>query len=373
MAAGGTAGHLAPALAVADELRARGAHVEFAVSTRPADADTVAAHGYVSHTFPIGGLPRTPGVAQFRAIWRALAAVPRCMGIVRRVQPDVLLAGGGYVSAPAAIASRMLRVPVVVTEADAHLGLANRISARVAEVLCSAYPLPQFRDRQLVTGRPVSPSFVDVEGAGARERLSIPAGHAVLAVVGGSGGALHLNRVVHEAYGDDPDPHVGGTPLHVVHVTGRRDHHEFEGRSSSPRYRIVEYCDDMPSLLGAADLVVSRAGGSVFELAAAGRAAVLVPSPFVTADHQMRNALHFERGGGAVLVSHTEFTSERLLGLVEDLLSDAGSARRLEMATAMRRLARPDAATAIADQLEQVARRRGTDARGTQTTAEMRT
>ena len=132
VAAGGTVGHLAPALAVADTLTRDGAHVEFAVSTRPTDIQVVRARGYVAHPFPIGGLPRRPGLPQLRAIWQAVTAVPRSLRIVRGVRADAVLAGGGFVSAPVALAAWPARVPVVVTEADAHLGLANRISARVA-------------------------------------------------------------------------------------------------------------------------------------------------------------------------------------------------------------------------------------------------
>jgi UDP-N-acetylglucosamine--N-acetylmuramyl-(pentapeptide) pyrophosphoryl-undecaprenol N-acetylglucosamine transferase len=231
------------------------------------------------------------------------------------------------------------------------------MSARVAKVLCAAYPLPQFVSRQVVTGRPVSELFLHGSRERAREELALPQDARVLLAFGGSGGALHLNQAVHEAFGRDADPRVGGQELYVLHVTGRRDFRQFADVGvESDRYRLLDYTDQMPQLLAASDLVISRAGGSVFEIAAVGRAAILVPSPFVTADHQTLNARHFEAGGGAWLVPHAEFTSERARELVEELLSPAGDEQRTHMEHAMRALAKPDAAADIAEQVQRVAK-----------------
>lgn len=327
--------------------------MEFAASSGRRDADLIAARGYRSHLFAIGGLPRRFGVGQLTAIARALGAVRACRRIIREVRPDVVLAGGGFVAAPAAIAARSARIPVVATEADAHLGLANRISGRVARRLCTAYPLPQLRDRQEVVGRPVDPAFFAAGSVAAREAarasFGIPEDARVIAVVGGSGGATHLNDSTWQAWGRDEEPSVGGEPLWILHVSGRRDHAEVAGRGIvSARYRLIEYCDDMPALLAAADLVVSRPGGSVFELAAVGRAAVLVPSPHVTADHQTRNAQWFAERGGGVLVPDAQVDGDRLRALAQELLAPEGDARRRELAAGIASLARPDAAARIA-------------------------
>ncbi|MCZ4496233.1 MAG: UDP-N-acetylmuramate/alanine ligase, partial [Thermoleophilia bacterium] len=349
VAAGGTAGHLAPALAVADELRAAGHDVAFAASSGRRDADLLAERGYESDLFAIGGLPRRPGVAQLRAIFQAIGAVGMCLRIVRRRRPDVVLAAGGFVSAPAALAARLLRVPVVATEADAHLGLANRISGRVARRLMTAYPLPQLRLRQEVVGRPVTPEFFSIDGRTAREHLELPREARVLAVVGGSGGATKLNDATWEAWGSDSDPRAGGEPIWVLHVTGRRDFAELAAVApASERYRLIEYCDDMPALLAAADLVVSRPGGSVFELAATRRAAVLIPSPNVTADHQTKNARYFADRDAAVLLEDAGLTGPHLRGIVSDLLGPSGDLRREQLARRIGALARPDAAARIA-------------------------
>jgi len=376
VAAGGTAGHLAPALAVADELRAAGHDVAFAASSGRRDAELVGERGYEVDLFAIGGLPRRPGLAQLRAIARAAGAVGSSVRIVRRRRPDVLLAGGGFVSAPVAIAARLLRVPVVTTEADAHLGLANRISGRLSRRLCTAYPLPRLRMRQEVVGRPVEPRFFELgeQGAGsrraAREQLGIPHDARVLAVVGGSGGATRLNDATHGAWGTDADPRVGGDELWILHVTGRRDHPALAAAgTASERYRLIEYCTDMPQLLAATDLVVSRPGGSVFEFAAMGRAAVLVPSPNVTGNHQVPNARWFVDRGAAALADDATFDADAMRAIVHDLLAEAGDGRRAELEQGMRELARPWAAARVATIVAQcggdrVRRRSGVDAAG---------
>ena len=355
VAAGGTAGHLAPAIAVADELRAAGHEVRFAASRGRRDHLLLAEHGYDADLFTIGGLPRRPGLAQLRAIGRALLAVIACMRIVRRTRPDVLLAGGGFVSAPAAIAAWMRGVPVVTTEADAHLGLANRIAGRLSRRLCTAYPLPTMRRRQEVVGRPVGARFVErvaepEQGRGAaRAALGIPADARVLAVVGGSGGALRLNEATWEAWGRDPDPRVGDEPLWILHVSGLRDFGMFEAKGlASERYRLLDYCDDMPGLIAAADLVVTRPGGSVFEFAVLRRAAVLVPSPWVTGNHQERNAEWFTSRGAGELVADSELDGARLLSIAGRLLAPSGDAHRALLAANMGSLARPHAAATVA-------------------------
>jgi UDP-N-acetylglucosamine--N-acetylmuramyl-(pentapeptide) pyrophosphoryl-undecaprenol N-acetylglucosamine transferase len=330
--------------------------VSFITDAGRGSGEKVRARGYEADTFGIGGLPRRPGVAQARAVSRAVGGVARCLRLVRAQRPDVLLAAGGYVSTPAAYAARLRGVPVVVTEADAHLGLANRMSSRVGQRLCTAYPLAQHRRSQLVTGRPVDDAFFHVSRARAREEMSIPHGAVVLVVVGGSGGATRLNRAAWEAYGADAGMLVGGRPLVLLHVTGRRDFPEItREQPSCERYRVIEYCTDMPNLLAAADLVVSRPGGSVFELAAVGRAAVLVPSPNVTADHQRRNAEHFVARDAGLLEEDASFDGPRLRAVVESLLDPAADERRSELEQAMRELARPHAAADIADVCQSLA------------------
>jgi UDP-N-acetylglucosamine--N-acetylmuramyl-(pentapeptide) pyrophosphoryl-undecaprenol N-acetylglucosamine transferase len=340
---------------VANELRERGHNVTFVGSSGPVEARVVPALGYTLHTIAISGLPRKLGVGQLLAVIRALTATFTALRIVRAVRPDVVLAGGGFVAAPVAVAAWLRRTPIVATEADAHLGLANRISARFARALCSAYPLHEFRSKQQVTGRPVDPAFAATDRKEGRQRMGIAADARVLAVVGGSGGATHLSEAVYEAFADDPT--AGGEPITVVHVAGFRDFDDFAGRGpTSERYSLLQYCDDMPALFAAADLVISRAGGSVFELAAARRASILVPFPHATGDHQTKNAQHFVERAAAVMVPNAQASAERLQREVDALLAPERDAVRTAMEQEVSLLARPNAAADIADAIEDAVR-----------------
>jgi UDP-N-acetylglucosamine--N-acetylmuramyl-(pentapeptide) pyrophosphoryl-undecaprenol N-acetylglucosamine transferase len=262
---------------------------------------------------------------------------------------DVVLGGGGYVAGPAGVAALTMRLPLVLTEADSHLGLTNRMLASRARAVCLAFPVPgRDGDPYVLTGRPVPRSVLDAEPAAARARFGIPAGEPCVTVVGGSLGALSLNEAAFEAFsgrrtGDGPAPWL-------LHVAGRRDHAGIEGRlaraGSPARYKLLAYEPSLGDVLAASDLVVGRAGGSVMEIAAAGRPAILVPYPHATADHQTANARWMQDGGAAEVIPDSELSGERLRTTVDRLLADGDRLER--MAAASRRLARPDAAERIA-------------------------
>jgi UDP-N-acetylglucosamine--N-acetylmuramyl-(pentapeptide) pyrophosphoryl-undecaprenol N-acetylglucosamine transferase len=338
IAAGGTAGHVAPALAVADVLRERGAEVVFAGTPDRAEARMVPAHGYPLETFRIAGFERRVSVKLARALGAAAVSPVACTKILRRVRPQAVLGGGGYVSGPMIAAAASLRIPSVLTEADGHLGLANKLAAPLARRVLLAMPIAGLEgERYRVVGRPVDPRFFSVTRAEARATYAIAPDEQVVAVFGGSLGAGRLNEAVAAAYGEE-DP---AAPL-VLQVTGRG---KLAGSTPNDRLRVFDYCDSMPELLHAADLVVCRAGGSVWEVAAAGAPAILVPWSGAAGDHQAANAAYF--AAGAVVVPDAELDGERLRAEVTALLGDPG--RRASLAEAMRGLARPDAARAVAD------------------------
>ncbi len=236
------------------------------------------------------------------------------------------------------------RIPAALMEADAHLGLANRLAAPFAERVFLAFPIegregPKYR----VTGRPIPARNRPTSRAEGRRKFDLPPRARVLLVFGGSQGARSLNELIVETFGE-----VGPA---VLHLCGERDFEALRGRVKRDDYKLVPFTDEFGAALGAADLVVARAGGSVWEVAAAGRPAILVPYPFATADHQTKNARFFERSGGAITVPETE------LGRVPDLArSLLGDTERLkEMGEAMERAAKPDAADEIAEGLIQLA------------------
>src|SRR6185436_11422446 len=203
IAAGGTAGHVLPALAVADALRARGVHVTFAGSPERAEAQLVPAAGYELDTFSISGFPRRPGLALLRALGQAVAAPFACRAILERRRPDVVLGAGGYVAGPMVLAARTKGVPAALTEADAHLGLANRLAAPFARRVLLAYEVPgRNGSKYRVVGRPVPEAARPWPRDEARRELGLPAEEPVLLVAGARAGAQALNEWAVETFGE---------------------------------------------------------------------------------------------------------------------------------------------------------------------------
>ncbi len=320
-------------------LRDRGVRVTFAGSPDRVEAELVPAAGFEFDGFRVSGFPRRPGLRLARSLFQAGGAPAACARILARRRPQVVLGGGGYVAGPMVLAAWVRRIPAALTEADAHLGLANRLAAPYARRIFLAYPTPG-RDgaKYRVTGRPV-PARADISRAAARASLGLPSDGPVLLVAGGSQGARVLNDFALDTWGD-------AGPA-VLHLCGSRYADELAARVSRTDYRLVPFVDDFGAAVTAADLTLSRAGGTVWELAAAGAPAILVPSPNVTADHQTLNARHFEQGGGAVLVPESELAG--VPALVAALLGDP--ARLAAMSEAMRAMARPHAAEEIAEEL----------------------
>jgi UDP-N-acetylglucosamine--N-acetylmuramyl-(pentapeptide) pyrophosphoryl-undecaprenol N-acetylglucosamine transferase len=243
------------------------------------------------------------------------------------------------------LAAWLRRIPAALTEADAHLGLANRLAAPFARRVFLAYAVVG-RDgsKYRVVGRPIPATSQPVPRAEARRRFGLPEDGQVVLVAGGSQGARTLNVTAVEAWGE-------AGPA-VLHLAGERDFEELRGRVSRPGYVLFPFVEDFGAAIAAADVVVSRGGGTVWEIAAAGKPVVLVPYPHATADHQRKNAEHFERAGGASIVSDDD-ARERVPRLVEELLADPS--RLVAMGEAMRGVAKPDAAERIADELVELA------------------
>ncbi len=303
--------------------------------------------GFELDTFPVSGLPRRPSAAQLRAAWRASAAPMHCLRILARRRPDVVLGGGGFVAGPMVLAARLRRIPAALTEADAHLGLANRMAAPFARRLFLAYEIPGHDGAKVrVVGRPIPVAHTGASRSEGRERFGFAADARVVAVFGALAGARSLNELAVSAW--------GASGPSVLHICGERDFDALRPRVARDDYVLLPQTDHFGEALAAADLAVSRAGGTVWELAAAGTPAILVPYPHATADHQTLNARHFERGGGAQLVPDAEV--DRVPALVDELLADP--ARLSAMRDAMLALARPDAAEVIADELVALAETR---------------
>lgn len=327
---------MVPALAVADALRAEGAEVVFVGGER-AEAELVPAAGYELRPIRVRGLSRTNPVDAAKAALLAARAVGAARRILRDERADVVLGGGGYVAGPVGAAAVLRRIPLVLTEADSHLGVANRLLARFARRVCLAFPIAgREGERYLVTGRPVPPPATDE--AAARARFGLAEGERCVLVFGGSLGARSINEAAIEAF--------AGAPYRVLHASGRRDYDALAGRVPGPGYDLHPYIDRFGEALLACTLCVARSGGSVFEIAAHGRPAILVPYPHATADHQTSNARWMADAGAAVVIPDAELTPERLRAEVDALMDDPE--RLARMAAASASLARPDAAEVIA-------------------------
>ncbi len=353
IAAGGTAGHIMPALALAEELRDRGIEVSFVGVGGRAGSGIPERNGYPEDHVPLRGIERRLTVRNLWALVLAALAVPRMMGVLRRRRADVVVGGGGYMAGPAAIAGRLTRRRVVLMEADSRLGLANRLAAPFAKRVALAFPVAGRRRRKyVVTGRPVSRAVREATKAEGRRRLGIDPTATCVLVAGGSQGARSINDAAIGAFCPNP-------PFQVVHVAGDRNADEVRERvragGCGPRYHVHGFLDDFPQAIAAADLVISRSGGSVFELAAVGRPAILVPYPHATADHQTGNARWLSEAGAAIMITDDECTPARIREIVGALLAEPE--RLTVMGKAARAAARPDAAERIADLVEGVARR----------------
>jgi UDP-N-acetylglucosamine--N-acetylmuramyl-(pentapeptide) pyrophosphoryl-undecaprenol N-acetylglucosamine transferase len=237
-------------------------------------------------------------------------------------------------------AAATMRIPAALTEADAHLGLANRLAAPFARRLFLSYPIAtRWPAKARVVGRPLPAGAATVPAAEARALFGLPETGPVLGVFGALAGARALNEFAVEEWGESGPA--------ILHQTGARDFELVRRRVHRPDYVAIAETDRFGAALSACDLVVARSGGSVWEVAASGTPAILVPYPFATHDHQAGNAQHFVRAGGAIMVR--ELDLDDVPELVRSLLDDPG--RLAEMGEAMLRAARPNAAGEIADEL----------------------
>ncbi|RZU42824.1 undecaprenyldiphospho-muramoylpentapeptide beta-N-acetylglucosaminyltransferase [Edaphobacter modestus] len=344
IAGGGTGGHVVPALAIARELRdTHGAEVRFVGTARGLETRLVPEAGFPLELIKVGQLKNVSLATRARTIFDLPLGVLRCVELLRSFRPNVVVGVGGYASGPAMMAAILLRVPTLAFEPNAVPGLANRLVGK--HVNAAAVNLEEttkyFRNAR-VTGTPVRPEFFAIAPkiAGQPKRLL---------VFGASQGARVLNETMPKIMGrllkKFPE-------LTVVHQTGAR-----HGQTTSAAYvhagigferlTVTPYLDDMAAEFAAADLILCRGGASsVAEVAAAGRAAVLIPFPQAADDHQRKNAEAFVAAGAAELIVEAELTEERLLGVLSGLLAD--DRRRIEMGQRARALAHPGAVREIA-------------------------
>lgn len=365
LAAGGTAGHINPALALANELRARGHEVRFYGTKKGMEATLVPQDGFAFEGLDVSGFDRSrpwTGVTALLKMNRAKKALLE--EFARQGKPAAAVGFGAYVCFPLAAAAAKAGVPLVLHEQNSVPGMANKALAKDAALLALTYPVSEAKfagklgsdTRVQVLGNPVRASVLAPSREQGREALGIPADAKVLLIFGGSLGAAHLNKAACALR----DELLARPDLYVVHAAGKKDYEQTREAlaltdEQARRWRLSPYIDDMGSCLAAADLVLSRAGASsIAEIAALGVPSVLVPYPFATADHQTTNARYLTDAGAAVLFTDDEVAGDAFGEKLLELVRSTGEREAMRAAAAG--LAQDLAASKLADELEAVAR-----------------
>ena len=351
IACGGTGGHLFPGLAVAEEWTARGGEVLLLVSEKKIDQEARRKYTqYRFETIPAIGKPATFSPKMFPFLWKLWRTMGRCGGLVRDFKADGVLGMGGFTSLPPCWAAKRAGVPAFVHDSNALPGKANRLTSRFcSKVFIGVDPARRFfPEREVVlTGTPVRAEMRALPNRkDAAAMFGLDPSRPTLLVTGGSQGARRLNSLVAEAFDQFPP----GTQ--VLHVAGPIDQarveEEARGRDG---YRVIGFCDDMPSAYAVADAVISRSGASsMTELSFLGLPSILVPFPYAADDHQTRNGEVFAEKDAAFLEPEADLSAEKLAGRVTALMSDLQTRER--MAQAARSLAVPDAAARVCDAIE---------------------
>ena len=343
--AGGTGGHVYPALAVAARLKEKGCGLCWLGTDRGLEAELVPRHGYPLATINVSAI-RGKGLGRWLltppmlliALWQALL-------VMRRARPVAVLGMGGFASGPGGIAARLLRIPLLIHEQNAIAGMTNRLLAPLAVAVLAAFPGAfQARRGVIISGNPVRPAIAGLPGP--EQRFAGRAGgHLRILILGGSLGAKRLNEVLPATLAGLS----GDFSLRVRHQCGRR-HTEATGKAyKACRFEaeISAFIEDMAGAYGWADLVVCRAGAlTITELAAAGVGSILIPFPYAVDDHQAENAKYLTTAGAALLLPEAELNRERLTSVLSALFSRPDRLRK--MAVRARALARPGAAETVA-------------------------
>ena len=345
--AGGTGGHVFPALAVADELRARGVPVVWLGTKAGIESRLVPQAGYPIEWMSITGLRGKNTVTLLLAPVRIVMACWQAMRVLLKRRPCAVLGMGGFASGPGGMMAWLIRKPLLVHEQNAVAGMTNKILSRFASVVLQAFP-GVFKKAK-TTGNPVRQSICELTAPAERFARRDVKNRLRLLVIGGSLGAVKLNEIIPQALAtmavtDRPE---------VIHQTGMKNIDAAKDlyESADVDAKVEAFIDDMPAAYEWADLVICRSGAmTVFELAAAGVASVLVPYPYAVDDHQTGNARYLESAGAAIVRQQDELTTDWLVAVINDF--SANRNKLLEMAIAARKLAIPDSAKTIADECQ---------------------
>ena len=366
---GGTAGHINPAIAVANEMKQRypDCKILFIGATGHMEEKLVPQAGFEVKCLPGSGLSRKLNLAgikkNFYAVKCVLDAVKECKRTFREFKPDVVIGTGGYASFPALYAAQSMGIPTCVHEANALPGVTTKMAANKADRVLVAFEesVQHYKhpEKVEVVGMPVRREFLSTTKEEARKELGVT-GHVVVSAFGSQGA-----KVMNETMADMmPMEQKDGFPFHHIHATGSfgKEWMPKRVKDNGVDYETIEALDireyiyNMPTVMAAADVIIGRAGSATCnEIAAAGVPCILIPSPNVTNNHQEKNARVLEQAGGAVVVLEKECTPEKIYGLVTELLADEN--RRQQMRQSLRAMVQLDSTQRICDIVEELAGR----------------
>ena len=363
---GGTGGHINPAIAVANVIRERhpDSKILFIGTKGRMEEHLVPKAGFELKCLNMAGMVRGKSFSAIKknvkTVTNTLKAVGECKKIIKEFKPDVILGTGGYACFPALMAGTMMKIPTCVHESNAIPGLTTRLLAdRVDKVLvCFEESAKYYKhaERVQTVGMPVRREFIFTEKQAARKELGLGDGPVVLSAFG-SLGAKVMNEATAELMKLEMED---GYPFHHIHATGKFGWEWMPEKVKglgvdleNPSIDMREYVYNMPTVMAAADVFISRAGASSCnEIAASGTPAILIPSPNVTDNHQEKNARVLSGNGGAVLVLEKECTARLLYDKIKELLAD--NAARDAMSAALKNLVVLDSAERIGDILEEL-------------------
>lgn len=369
IAAGGTAGHINPALAIAQALgqACPEAEIHFAGRREGMEYNLITKAGYPFHHIEVNGIQRrlTPKnvVRNIQAVYHLALSVPRARAIMKEVQPDIVIGCGGYVSGPVVRCAAKMNIPTAIHEQNAFPGVTNKLLAREVTIVFAAVQaavnklgVPQ---KTMVVGNPVRPSLFEQDRDAVRASMGLT-DETVIVSFGGSLGARPINEVVAQlAAWEQQNPEHR---IHHIHATGKAGAAPFRRMmmnqhvEQNKNFAVREYIDDMPALLAAADMVICRSGAlTLAELEAVGRAAILIPSPYVAENHQYYNAMELQKAGAAIVIEEKDLTGEKLIKTVEELCVHPGQLQ--EMGEKAKTLAEPHSLDKIVDKLLEITNR----------------
>jgi len=324
-AGGGTGGHVYPAIAMAKKLVQRNPDIEimFVGADRGMENQIVPREGFRLTTLDVISFPRRISVAQIKSVHKAILAMLRAYQVLREFRPGVVVGTGGYAAGPIVLMAALLGYPTLIHEQNAFPSLTNRLLARfVSKIAVSHSAALTFFPigKVSLTGNPLREEVLRIDSSRARGQLGISPEEKVLLMVGGSGGARVLNEVLSKCYS-----HFVKRRVRIIHVSGKRDYDML--RSVAEPYlghylELLDYATDLPSLIAAADLVISRPGSTTAELAYLAKPSILIPAPIAADNHQEHNAQVFAEAGAAVLIAQGQLNPERLLAIVSEVIFD---------------------------------------------------